>query len=98
MHEAATNNRYLEATINRILDDSAQPYISKITIFGGEKVMTPVRREWLRKMESEGVLRVLHDPDHAPDDEPFVEMLRYIGVTSPIPNFLNYEEAPAADS
>ncbi|MGC4017272.1 MAG: hypothetical protein QM755_22570 [Luteolibacter sp.] len=79
----------LTATINRILDDTADPLIPKSCIFPHEDIRLPTLH-WLKDLEARGILKMLADPVTAMKDEMVVEMLSYIDRESPIPGFLNY--------
>lgn len=85
------NERELRATINRTLDDTACALIRRGAIAGGGS------RDWdqimgcLKKWESEGILKIVRDPQFAESGDECVEMLSYIYRKSAIPGFLNWD-------
>lgn len=82
---------YIRATIHRILDDSAQPFIPRIALCVSGARFNPEITELLKQWENDGYLKVLCDPDSVEDDGNIVEMLSYIKQRSSIPGFLNWE-------
>jgi len=91
MNENENDIAYLSSLINRILDDTACPYISKMTLFGsGGGDLIQHRLAWLRSLEKNGVLRFVADPETINDDDACIEMLRFIDRLSSIPGFLNW--------
>lgn len=82
---------YLRATIHRILDDSAQPFIARAALCESGSGFDPEVFQLLRHWEAKGYLQILCDPDRAVDTEPIVKMLSYIERRSSIPGFLNWE-------
>lgn len=85
----AKDLEYLKNWINRILDDTASPFIPKACIFGnGGGDIRPHRVAWIKKLEEQGILKILGDPSTLKDEEPYVEMLRFIERKTSIPGFL----------
>lgn len=82
----------LQGTINRTLDDTMNSAIrAGLLAAGGAGNWSEIRR-CLKQWESEGILKILNDPEGLPSSAPCVQMLKYIHKKSPIPGFLNWEE------
>jgi hypothetical protein len=82
----------LQNGINRSLSDSRKEEIDRKSIrVYGEADWEAIRAA-LREWENEGLLEILTDPKSASDSDTCIRMKSYIGRTSPISGFLNYEK------
>lgn len=82
----------LQNGINRTLDDTAESIIVAAAVSGYGSDDFPKIRECLKRWESEGILRIIADPEGLPNSAPCLEMLKYIHRRSAIPGFLNWDE------
>ena len=86
---------YLRALINRILDDSAQPYITRASLCTQGADFDPDVVEILKEWQNHGYLQILVNPNEASFHEPVIKMLRFIDRASSIPGFLDRERGQA---
>jgi len=80
----------LKNWINRILDDTASPFLPRSIVFPYDDIRL-YQLEWFREWEKRGILRFLKDPVTSKADDMVIEMLSYIDRSSPIPGFLNWK-------
>ncbi len=81
------DSAYLKNWINRILDDTGQPFIQKAAIFPHGD-MRSERFEFINDLQRRKIAIILNDPASLREDEPLLEMLSYIDRKSAIPGFL----------
>jgi hypothetical protein len=79
---------YLRALINRILDDSAQAYITRASLCTQGAEFDPEVVEILKEWQNQGYLQILVNPNEASYHEPVIKMHKFIGRASSIPGFL----------
>ena len=78
---------YLKNLVNRILDDTGQPFIRKSAIFPYGDIRSE-RVEFIEDLERRKIAMILNEPASLEDDEPLLEMLSYIDRRSAVPGFL----------
>lgn len=79
---------YLRALINRILDDSAQPFIAKANFCTPGSACDPITMEVLKEWQELGLLTILADPESVDPGQPLIKMIKFIDRPSSIPGFL----------
>ncbi len=89
MKDNAYEISVLQSYINRTLDDTASPLITKGTVFGYGDIRDHVL-DWLKDLEAKRILRFVADPYTISDDDVLLEMKSYIGLKSSILGFLNW--------
>jgi|GEM_PF-2863286 len=83
---------YIKAILNRSLDDTAQPFISKQTFCNQDGSLDPVILDHLLDLEKRGLLKIIGPIQSNEDNPRFIKMLQYIDpVGTPRPHYINWD-------